>query len=120
MALHMDNGVYTSTEQRESIRIELEAEVTFATLSCPPSQRRHSLKCKKAASPRAMRSALSVIKVLMLGKARATTNSSAVNRELNAQGGFGIARGEAAFIAFKTVPSLRRRQPQSANVTSRL
>src|SRR5882672_3573851 len=25
MALHMDNGVYTSTEQRESIRIELEA-----------------------------------------------------------------------------------------------
>jgi len=26
-----DNGVYTSTEQRESIRIELEREVTFAT-----------------------------------------------------------------------------------------
>jgi len=43
MALHMDNGVYTSTEQRESIRIELEvAELCAQFRSGPAAQRWNS------------------------------------------------------------------------------
>jgi len=35
MALHMDNGVYTSTEQRDPIRIELEARSYVRILRLP-------------------------------------------------------------------------------------